>query len=505
VCVCRCVVVLLNPRNNKQHHIFNSSRKTISTLAFSPDGKYVVTGESGHMPAVRVWEVSERLQVAELQEHKYGVACVAFSPNGKYIVSVGYQHDMMVNVWSWKKNVVVAANKVSSKVTAVSFSDDSSYFVTAGNRHVKFWYLDHSKSNKVNATVPLLGRSGLLGELRNNFFSDVACGRGRQAASTFCITSSGLLCEFNERRLLDKWVELRASQATCLSVTEELIFCGCSDGTVRAFSPANLHFLCTLPRPHCLGADIANLVDASQLFSCRPEARYPDTVAVTFDPCSRWLSCVYNDHSVYVWDVRELRRAGKLYSALYHASCVWSLEVYPEAAEAAAAAAAAVRVAPGSFLSCSADSTIRLWSLDGNNLSRNILSHDLQKVIYVEDSTASLMDTESVATGNLEKAGPGEGGAADQTRAGLRTLRVSPDGQHLASGDRMGVLRIHDLGSMEEILNVQAHDSEILCLEFSKPETGEPAAAPLPVSMTSLPVSMASLPVKAVSSYFSQK
>lgn len=64
---------------------------------------------------------------------------------------------------------------------------------------------------QVNATVPLLGRSGLLGELRNNFFSDVACGRGRQAASTFCITSSGLLCEFNDRRLLDKWVELRVS------------------------------------------------------------------------------------------------------------------------------------------------------------------------------------------------------------------------------------------------------------------------------------------------------
>lgn len=64
---------------------------------------------------------------------------------------------------------------------------------------------------QVNATVPLLGRSGLLGELRNNFFSDVACGRGRQASSTFCITSSGLLCEFNDRRLLDKWVELRVS------------------------------------------------------------------------------------------------------------------------------------------------------------------------------------------------------------------------------------------------------------------------------------------------------
>lgn len=54
------------------------------------------------MPAVRVWDVAERTQVAELQEHKYGISCVAFSPNSKYIVSVGYQHDMIVNVWAWK-------------------------------------------------------------------------------------------------------------------------------------------------------------------------------------------------------------------------------------------------------------------------------------------------------------------------------------------------------------------------------------------------------------------
>ena len=73
------------------------------------------------------------------------------------------------------------------------------------------WVGDSVASPQVNATVPLLGRSGLLGELRNNLFTDVACGRGRKADSTFCITSSGLLCEFSDRRLLDKWVELRVS------------------------------------------------------------------------------------------------------------------------------------------------------------------------------------------------------------------------------------------------------------------------------------------------------
>lgn len=34
--------------------------------------------------------------------------------------------------------------------------------------------------------------------------------------------------------------------------------------------------------------------------------------------------------------------------------------------------------------------------------------------------------------------------------------------------------RVHDLGSMKEILKVEAHDAEILCLEYSKPETGAP-------------------------------
>ncbi|XP_061853952.1 mitogen-activated protein kinase-binding protein 1 isoform X2 [Colius striatus] len=463
-----CVVVLFNPRKNKQHHILNSSRKTITALAFSPDGKYLVTGESGHMPAVRVWDVAERTQVAELQEHKYGVACVGFSPSSKYIVSVGYQHDMIVNVWSWKKNIVVAANKVSSKVTAVSFSEDCSYFVTAGNRHIKFWYLDDSKTSKVNATVPLLGRSGLLGELRNNFFADVACGRGKKADSTFCITSSGLLCEFNEKRLLDKWVELRTTVANCISVNHDYIFCGCADGTVRIFNPLNLHFVTTLPKPHFLGTDIASVTDASRLFSGVADAKYPDTIALTFDPTNQWLSCVYNDHSLYVWDIKDPKKVGKVYSALYHSSCVWNIEMYPEVKDNNEPC-----LPPGSFITCSSDNTIRLWNTESSNihgtaLHRNILSNDLMKIIYVDANTQVLVDTDYNSAGSAEKADA----QVMDPKVGIRTVCVSPSGEHLASGDRIGTLRIYELQSLREMLKVEAHDSEILCLEYSKPDTG---------------------------------
>ncbi|XP_014663973.1 PREDICTED: mitogen-activated protein kinase-binding protein 1-like [Priapulus caudatus] len=151
-----CVVVLFNPKRNKQSFLINASKKSITSLAFSPDGKYLATGECGHLPNVRVWDVAERSQVGEFAGHKFAINCVAFSPNNKYVVSIGSQHDMIVNVWNWRAGTKVASNKVACKVKAISFAENGSYFVTAGNRHVKFWYLDDSKNSKAVDTVPRL-------------------------------------------------------------------------------------------------------------------------------------------------------------------------------------------------------------------------------------------------------------------------------------------------------------------------------------------------------------
>lgn len=54
----------------------------------------------------------------------------------------------------------------------------------------------------------------------------------------------------------------------------------------------------------------------------------------------------------------------------------------------------------------------------------------------------------------------------------LRCFKISPDGTHLASGDQLGIIRVHDLESMaggdiEEIKQIPAHDSEVICLAYS--------------------------------------
>nr|XP_031827245.1 mitogen-activated protein kinase-binding protein 1 [Nomia melanderi]XP_031827246.1 mitogen-activated protein kinase-binding protein 1 [Nomia melanderi]XP_031827247.1 mitogen-activated protein kinase-binding protein 1 [Nomia melanderi] len=461
-----CTVVLFNPRKNTQAHVLNACRKTVTSLALAGDGRLLATGECGHMPNVRVWDISDpynAVQIAEFSGHKYGINCVAFSPSNKYVVSVGSQHDMIVNVWDWRNNVKVASNKVSSKVKAVCFAENGNYFVTVGNRHVKFWYLEYSRSAKYKEPVPLMGRSAILGEQRNNDFVDVACGRGEMADSTYAITKTGLLCEFNNRRLLDKWVELRTSSANCMAVGDKYIFIGCAEGIVRCFSPSSLQFVTTLPRTHYLGVDVAQGLSISHMSQHPANARYPDAIALAFDERNNKLTCVYNDHSIYVWDVRDIRRVGKSHSFLYHSACIWGVEMYPTGSESVDAMPA------GSFITCSSDDTIRVWNLEKDVspsdtlYKRNIYSNELLKVLYIDPELTYLKDLDLAAAGSTEKSD-----ASYDGRNGVRSIRVSPDGKHLASGDRSGNIRIHDLSSLEELYLIEAHDAEVLCLEYSK-------------------------------------
>lgn len=240
---------------------------------------------------------------------------------------MGSQHDNIVNVFDWKSNLKIASNKVTAKVVAVSFSEDGNFFVTVGNRHVKYWYLEGSR--KYKEPIPLMGRSAILGELRNNDFCAVSCGKGEMVESTYAITRNGHLVEFNSRRLLDKWVMCRTNSANCMVTSAKFIFVGCADAIIRVFDAITLEYITTLPRTHFLGVDVAQGVQINHMMSAPPNAKYPDTIAIVFDEARAKVSCVYNDHSLYIWDLRDIRRVGKSHSFLYHSACIWGVESVP--------------------------------------------------------------------------------------------------------------------------------------------------------------------------------
>ena len=81
------MIVLL--AGGEQRHIINRDRKTVTCLAWAPDGSHLVSGESGHKPAVKVWSLqTTEAPLVSLTGHKFGVGSVAFSPDTKYVVSV---------------------------------------------------------------------------------------------------------------------------------------------------------------------------------------------------------------------------------------------------------------------------------------------------------------------------------------------------------------------------------------------------------------------------------
>jgi WD40 repeat protein len=125
----------------------------IYAAAFSPDGKYVVSGgcdrrddsnQSCLEGAARVWDAKTGTEIARMV-HKGTVRVVAFSPNGKYVVSGS--DDETARVWNattgseisrmrhWAGPITDSTVNLSPNqgtVRAVAFSPDSKYVVSGG-------------------------------------------------------------------------------------------------------------------------------------------------------------------------------------------------------------------------------------------------------------------------------------------------------------------------------------------------------------------------------------
>lgn len=96
----------------------------INTLAYSPDGALIATGDTDRQ--VILWDAVTGEQKQVLQDHENWIRSVAFSPDGMYLVSGS--SDAAVRLWPIRDGVAVdTVELVGFEVTvwAVTFSPDS--------------------------------------------------------------------------------------------------------------------------------------------------------------------------------------------------------------------------------------------------------------------------------------------------------------------------------------------------------------------------------------------
>ena len=130
---CRCVVVLDNAKKTKQSHIFNVSKKTITSLAFSADGKHLVTGEVMHCWQPRLSHkyhciykryVNTCTPVRYVIQWETGINCAGWLLQG-VIIHYNFTHRLVITR-VWFHLCAMAGKWSSNQMTDATVLDSSS-------------------------------------------------------------------------------------------------------------------------------------------------------------------------------------------------------------------------------------------------------------------------------------------------------------------------------------------------------------------------------------------
>ena len=105
-----------------------SWKKTISSVAFSPDGSILATGSDSL--GVMLWDAESRRRIHTFEDLKEVAYCVVFSPDGN-LLAAGSNNRLVI--WDVRTKQTKADLKIRGIVTSLSFSPDSRLLAYGGS------------------------------------------------------------------------------------------------------------------------------------------------------------------------------------------------------------------------------------------------------------------------------------------------------------------------------------------------------------------------------------
>ena len=394
-----CVAVILDPELNQQKAFFKIS-SLISALCVSPDGKYLAVAARGAEAPIKVFDIASSEEIVELKGHQFGVSSMSFSQDSTILSSCGYKGDKQLLVWNWLSGQS-CAGKLGNRVNSVCFSPYGNYFVTCGDRHLKWWTYSKTSEGDVQ---DLKGHPASIFEAqRYSNFTDCSFGSGSNRHTLFCSTATGGICIFHENKIMDRYVQTECPSAFCINIVNNVLYIGCSDGLCFLYSVPEMILLGNVPLP-----DAIPRAEALAVTSGKSTQLYPACYAVRAVPNSRNIAIIYADRSLAIWDASDPKRSIKFRVISGHRACIWDIQFLVAPTDRGGGSELSTSILPPlSFVTCSADSTLRFWNADSKlqRQSRWKIPYckDMLKIVNYDDDSEPQSVGSSVALFNIAK------------------------------------------------------------------------------------------------------
>ena len=129
----------------KEIRSFKGIKEEINSLAVSPDGMYVLTGDAGYDKNVRLWEIATGKMIRSFNGFRYRINSVAISPDGQLVIACS---DKQIKVWKLESgDEALTLDGHTGDVKCLAVTANNRFLISGGDdKLIKVWDLTSGKN-----------------------------------------------------------------------------------------------------------------------------------------------------------------------------------------------------------------------------------------------------------------------------------------------------------------------------------------------------------------------